>query len=433
VEPEWSGRAARYGQAARDTARWIIGAQIASPAGPRWPMVPGAPESADATLYGAGAGITLFLADLARALDDADLAAAAGQAARFVAGTPDQGYFGLYTGYAGMTFAVRHAAAVLGDDSLRHQAAGMLDHLAAAAVPVGDGLEWPAFPSGRGPWQELFHGTAGIALVAAGLGRLDTAVSAGCRLIELAQPAGTGRWWRSRPDDYKPAPNMAHGTAGIAYALGTLAQLTGEPRFAAAALDGAAYLLSIARTRDGSCAVHHHEVDGTGLYSLGFCSWPAGLGCLFVRMHQLTGDSHWLGWAQRAARTITRSGLPARRYPGFWDNVGQCCGSAGVADFFLGLHALTGEPGHLRFALTVLDDILDRAVADERGMCWQNVEHTATPPALPAQTGWMQGAAGIGAALLRARQILTGSGAGPWLPSWPFPSAVASPGAAAIS
>ena len=54
-------------------------------------------------------------------------------------------------------------------------------------------------------------------------------------------------------------------------------------------------------------------------------------------------------------------------------------------------------------------------------MRWHNVEHTADPPKLPAQTGWMQGAAGIGAALLRGHRVLSGSGPGPWLPSWPFP------------
>lgn len=243
---------------------------------------------------------------------------------------------------------------------------------------------------------------------------------AGRRLLELAVPAPTGRWWRSRPDDFKTAPNMAHGTAGIAYCLATLATATGEPEFAEAALEGAAYLLSIARTEGGMCGVHHHEVAGTDLYMLGFCSGSTGLGCLFVRLYQMTGDGAWLDWTGRAAATVTGSGLPARLYPGFWDNVAQCCGSAGVADFFLGLHALTGNLAHLQFAVAVLDDILDRAVLDELGMRWHNVEHTASPPALPAQTGWMRGAAGIGATLLRAHLLLTGSGTGRWLPSWPF-------------
>jgi lantibiotic modifying enzyme len=414
-------RARRYLAAARGAGRWVSGARILAPDGPAWPVQAGAADQADATLYGAGAGVALFLASLAAATGDADTTAAARAAARFVARTPDGGRFGLYTGYSGMALAVDQAGLLLGDDGLRGQAARMMDRVASAARPAGVGVQWPPMPSGRGPWQELYHGTAGIALVAARLGRLDLAVSAGRRLAGLSQPAATGRWWRSRPDDMRPAPNIAHGTAGISYALATLALDAGEPAFAAAALDGAAYLLSIARTTDGTCAVHHHEGDGTGLYTLGWCSGPPGLGGLFVRLHQLTGDQSWLEWAARAARTVTASGLPQRRYPGFWDNVAQCCGSAGVADFFLGLHLVTGDPAHLDFACIVLDDIVDRAVTDDQGTRWHNIEHTATPPELPAQTGWMQGAAGIGAALLRGHQVLSGRDAGPWLPSWPFP------------
>jgi hypothetical protein len=52
-------------------------------------------------------------------------------------------------------------------------------------------------------------------------------------------------------------------------------------------------LCSIARTGGGTCAVHHHEVDGTDLYTLGFRSGPPGLGCPFVRLHQLSGDPSW--------------------------------------------------------------------------------------------------------------------------------------------
>ena len=83
---------------------------------------------------------------------------------------------------------------------------------------------------------------------------------------------------------------------------------------------------------------------------------------------------------------------------------------------------MPADPASLRFALAVLDNVLDRAVQDEAGMRWHNVDHMATPPELPAQTGWMQGSAGVGASLLRARRALTGSTPGPWLPSWPFPA-----------
>lgn len=139
----------------------------------------GAPETVDPTLYGAGAGVTLFLTDLASETGDGELAKASRDGAGSLAATPDEGRFGLYTGLAGMVFAVDHAAAVLDDRDLRCQAARMLDQLIDAGQPAGAGIEWPAWANGRGPWQELFHGSAGIALVAAGLGRLDAATGAG--------------------------------------------------------------------------------------------------------------------------------------------------------------------------------------------------------------------------------------------------------------
>ncbi len=190
-----SDRAERYLHAARETARWLIGAAIETPDGPGWAAVPGVPETLDATLYGARAGIALFLSDLASATEDAELAVAARNAALFVSRTPDHGRFGLYTGYAGMVLATHHAATVLGDVGLRSRGAAMLDHLVDAAWPAGGGIEWPAWPGGRGPWHELYHGAAGIALVAAHLGRTEVAVAAGAdwwNWAWLPRPGGGG-------------------------------------------------------------------------------------------------------------------------------------------------------------------------------------------------------------------------------------------------
>jgi lantibiotic modifying enzyme len=419
-DPAVTDVAARYLDAAQAAGQWLISVAVRGTTGLSWPAWPDGPDGVDPGFYHGGAGVAWFLTELASATGSAEFAAAARQAALFTARLPREGRYGLFSGLAGATLAVRHTATALDDARLRATADGMLADLMAAAQQTGAGLEWPPFSDGRGPWQELYHGTAGIALVLAELGRPDAALAAGRRLAELAIAAPPGCWWKSRPQDFRPAPNIAHGTAGISCALASLAALTGDAGLAERATDGARYLLSIARTTDGTCAVYHHEADGTDLYTLGWCSGPPGLACLFVRLHQLTGEAGWLDWARRAARTVTGSGLPARLYPGFWDNVGQCCGSAGVADFFHGLHGLTGDQAYLQFAQAVLDDVLDRAVRDQHGARWHNIEHTADPPELPAATGWMQGASGVGAALLRGYLIASGQPAGRWLPGWPF-------------
>jgi hypothetical protein len=96
--------------------------------------------------------------------------------------------------------------------------------------------------------------------------------------------------------------------------------------------------------------------------------------------------------------------------------VARCCGSAGVAEFFLDLHRLEGRPEDLAFAVCLADDILSRAISDESGMRWSNYEYRQPEPDLPPETTYMQGAPGIGSTLLRLHRQLAGD---PWTVRWP--------------
>jgi lantibiotic modifying enzyme len=81
--------------------------------------------------------------------------------------------------------------------------------------------------------------------------------------------------------------------------------------------------------------------------------------------------------------------------------VSQCCGSAGVAQFFLDLYDVTKDPRYLAFAEKMTEDLLARATRDDSGTRWVQAEDRIKPDNLVAQTGYMQGAAGIGVWLLR--------------------------------
>ncbi len=132
-----------------------------------------------------------------------------------------------------------------------------------------------------------------------------------------------------------------------------------------------------------TCAAFHHEPGGTDLFTLGWCHGPPGLGWFFRQLEITEGSAEWRTWIRRAARADRTSGIPERREPGFWDNVARCCGSAGVAEFFLDLHRLEGRPDDLGFAVTIVDDLLDRSIVDDAGRRWSNYEYRQ-PGALPA-------------------------------------------------
>jgi uncharacterized protein YyaL (SSP411 family) len=99
------------------------------------------------------------------------------------------------------------------------------------------------------------------------------------------------------------------------------------------------------------------------------------------------------------------SGIPEMQTAGFWNNVSQCCGSAGVAQFFLDLYRVTHRRDYLDFSKRVTAQVLAKATQDQDGIRWIQAEHRVKPDLLVAQTGYMQGAAGIGMLLLHLDQL----------------------------
>jgi hypothetical protein len=98
--------------------------------------------------------------------------------------------------------------------------------------------------------------------------------------------------------------------------------------------------------------------------------------------------------------------LPERLYPGFWDNDGRCCGTAGVGDVFLDSFRRSGENADLEFGLRLADALVERAVREEKYSYWRFIEHRVDEPLLPPGVGWMQGAAGIAAYLFRVSRVV---------------------------
>jgi enterochelin esterase-like enzyme/rhamnogalacturonyl hydrolase YesR len=411
----------KYRRAALDAGRWIRSTTIMTDKGAAWPAVPGDAKTIGTGLYDGVAGIVLYFLEAHHVTKDQSYLNDARAGADYLLNVlEDEKESGLYEGLAGIGFTLQETFKATGDARYRDGAKRCVQFIQQRAKKVGNGVEWSDV-------TDIISGSAGTGLfllyAARELGdqaARDLAAAAGKRLIELGRPAAGGLKWAMTPKFDRLMPNFSHGTAGVAYFLASLYLETKDDEFRSAALAGAKYLKAIAKTDGDVCLVFHHEPKGEDLFYLGWCHGPTGTARLFYRLYQATQDRQWLDWVKRSAGAVTQSGVPEKRTPGFWNNVSQCCGSAGVAEFFLDLNRITHDRAQLAFSRRVADDLLQRGTRDETGLRWVQAEHRIQPDLLVAQTGYMQGAAGIGMMLFHQASLELGQKKRITLPDCPF-------------
>ena len=390
-----------YKEVAVDAAKWIRTSRVSTPFGIAWPADPTNPRTVGTTLYSGSPGVVLFLLELYAATGEAayldDARRGADDLMTKVQSEPQAG---LYEGVAGIGFTLGETWRATKDDKYRRAALAAVRTLQERAKPVGKGVQWSNT-------TDVISGSAGVGLFllyADGTldapGAAELATRAGDRLLDLGEPSNDGTRWTMEPGAPRVMPNFSHGTAGIAYFLATLFKTTHQARFLDGAYAGARYLRAIAKTDGDVCLIFHDQPDNPGLFYLGWCHGPAGTARLFYQLYTITNDPKWLTWLNMSANGILKSGIPEQRTPGFWNNVSQCCGNAGVAQFFLDLYAVTKDRRYLDFATRMTADLLARATRDSAGTRWVQAENRTQPDVLVAQTGYMQGAAGIGTWLL---------------------------------
>jgi lantibiotic modifying enzyme len=410
-----------YLNAATRTARWIESTAVKTPRGTVWPAVPPDAAAIQADLYSGVSGTALFLLEMNRATGEKKYLDEAVRAADYLlADLAEDKDMGLYSGVSGISFVLEETYRLSGLKRHRDGVLLGLDKIRSGAIRAGKGVEWTNV-------TDIISGSSGIGLFLLYAARElnDPALAAlagqaADRLVELGRPEGGGLKWAMSPDFARLMPNFSHGTAGAAYFLATLYGRTRKKEYLDAALDGARYLLSVADTANDGCLIFHNEPDGRNLFYLGWCHGPAGTGRLFERLFEVTGDTAWKSWMLRSGRSLLRSGIPEQQKPGFWNNVGLCCGSAGVADFILGLYGKTEDKTYLDFALRLTADLLAKAAPEQGGLKWIQAEHRVRPDFLQAQTGLMQGAAGVGLWLLRLDAYFQGRKDVIVLPDDPF-------------
>lgn len=375
--------------------RWLDASAVPAGAGLAWPGFQGHDE-ADPTLYSGSAGIVLAFVEGYRHFGDERWADRARRGARtLAAGLDGETHRSLYFGTMGTAVALRAVAGQCGDESLEPAVARAL----AAVRASFDGERW-------GPQFDHLGGNAGIAVGAVHLGDPELAELAATPYLRTTETTEYGVTWENRRGMRPRRHHVAHGTLGIAYALAATSHATGRADLMDLALAGVADVVARNDAPAGFLVPHsdpQQDPDRIDRYSYGWCHGPAGDAQVFRLLHRLTADPKWSALRDACWRTVLDSGVPRRLRPGFWDNSGRCCGTAGVLALACDQVVETGDGKD--FAAVLVADLEARATVDATGARWSNHEHRATPPELTPRQGWAMGNAGIVRELLRYARI----------------------------
>lgn len=336
-------------------------------------------------------------------------------------------------GASGVGFALWEMYKATGDDQYRAGAMKVVDYIKDQADASGSlnklyGVRWGG--AGVGFFMLYMHQE-----LAGDTALLSLAEAQGRYLISQGVSTNGGLTWYWSGQSGLEMPNYAEGASGVGYFLATLYHISGDATFLAGARSAATYLLSVADLSDGGCLVPHSN-QYPGMYYLAECNGPAGTGRFWLRMHQVTGESNWLQLAEASALSIrTHSPYPNGHYnfvmhtnseDPFWDNIGQCDGAAGAAEYGLLMFSTTAGETHKDFLVDVANDIAQRGTAEGRGaattMKWVTVEWRTEPSSSTgAQSGYMQGAAGVGSLFLGIHNALVAAEGGSVVDSRVYP------------
>lgn len=267
-------------------------------------------------------------------------------------------------------------------------------HALGRAAEARNALDVIASRQQDGRWSdmfELFAGNAGIGLGALHAGGPELAVAAVTPYLSTWTATPHGVNWPVRPTPPR-SHHIAHGTLGIVYALAAVGAGTGRSEMVELAVAGAE--------------------DVVGRNEAG----PAGDAQVFRLLEGVTGVGEWGRLGDSCWHTITTSGLPQRLRPGFWDNNGRCCGTAGV--LALACDRIVESGDGFGFADGLVDDLVARSTRDGAGARWSNHEHRRQPPDLDPRPGWAMGNAGIVRELLRYARLCRGL-PGEYAVAWP--------------
>jgi lantibiotic modifying enzyme len=409
---DWPAMDGPWLGAARKAGLWIERSALTDAQGMRWPADPNDPKSVSLDMYNGTTGVVLYWLELYHATKDPWALKMATAGAGYLSATlptaAGEVDCGLYTGLAGVAYTLAMTQKASGDSRYGDAARRAVALIVSSAKRTEGGVSWADS-------TDIISGSAGIGLFLLWASRelgdknlVDLAAAAGRQVVAAGSPANGGTMWRVNATMPRNYPNFSHGTAGVSYFLATLHETTQDRLFLELAKAGERYLRSIstATERDGRM-VFHSEPGNEKLFYLSWCHGPAGTARLYHKLGKITGDPAYHSYVDQLATATVDMKVPAQS-PGYWNNISQCCGNCGVAEFFISLSAARKSAEHLAFATKVAEDTMRRGTEDGGTLRWIQAENRVSPTSLVAQTGLMQGAAGVGIALLHLDGATTG-------------------------
>lgn len=381
-----------------------------------WPQAEGSKVCSKGLYYGA-AGVVHFLVNAAQLTGDeeaARLAKAAGEWLLASAKKQDEGITwedededqegnpisvqgpGLYVGSTGIANALLDLYELTKDQKYLAGARSAGDFLAKAAQVEKDSETWAGTAA-----TDIISGAAGTGLFLLHLHAitqepryLEAAASAGRWLIAHSVVEDGGRKWSADVGWDRYYTGFSHGTAGVAFFLARLGQASGDPQFLTAAQEGAKWLAAVEVPDDGGCKWPHYFPGHEQAFQTGWCHGPAGTTRLFLELAAITGDKTVLDTAEQGADWLLRTVPPAGRDDAF-HNLYQCCGAAGIGNFFLDLFAVTGNEKYRDAAETIAQYLVKYQHRTGNGTCWTISESAAFSRPYYA-AGFSIGTAGVG-------------------------------------
>ncbi|MEH6556208.1 MAG: lanthionine synthetase LanC family protein [Oceanicoccus sp.] len=410
-------------------------------AGTTWKRIPAGKPSH--SFYHGSAGVLVYYIELYLATSDANYLSTAVSAGDNLlsyvnkkASAEEFITIGFYSGWPGLVYALNELYKVSNEPRFKQGAITALSRITAQASDIGAGIGWiEPIPfsditgiTGTREVIDLSVGSAGVGIIYLYAYRegllpdLELAKKTADRLLEVAESTDDGLRWLMMVDMAFPftAPNFAHGGAGVGYFLADLYKESGDTRYLDAAISAAQYVKSRSvDQQQGHLVCHNEEQQPATLFYLGVCHGPAGTGRLMYLLYKITGDGEYLDWMENNFLGLLNTGAPEERCKGLWNNHGQCCGDAGIGDYALFLYHETDNDDYLNYAKRTASELLNTADSIN-GLSWNMAEHRGRPDFLERQTGYMQGAAGIGSFMLHLGTVLENKPVKLVLPETPF-------------